>query len=42
MYLSTKEAIYYNFQGNYQHFAINPSGLYSQGNESVFSAFNGK
>lgn len=42
IYTSSKEAVYYNFPGNREHFAINPSGIYSQGDESVFSAFNGK
>lgn len=42
LYTTTKECIYYNFRDNLEHFAVNPFGLYSSGDENVFSGFNAK
>lgn len=42
MFNSTKDALYYNFPSNSGHSPENPSGLYSLGNENLFSGFNAK
>lgn len=42
IYTATKESIYYNFNGNLEHYAVNPFGLYGSGDENIFSGYNAK
>lgn len=42
LYTTTKECIYYNFNSNLEHYAVNPFGLYGSGDENIFSGYNAK
>jgi len=42
LYTTTKECIYYNFNSNLEHYAVNPFGLYGTGDENIFSGYNAK